>query len=639
MQKKVGRNDPCPCGSGRKYKKCCANKTLAGNSTELTIQFKEAQRAFLKGQFELANSRYKKILSIKPDYADALHYLGQSELRLGRISEGMQSIRASIALQPDEANFQSNYGLLLLEQGQLTEAEKYFCNALGIDANNVNARYNLCVLLDRTKRYPEAKRILEKLTREFPDDFEIQSLYARNLKGLEEWSHSASLYKSALKLKPDDISVNLEYCKVLEMLGRYESVSQVYEKLIKLCPDNVEVLLHRATYCEANNNLDEAEHWLSLAENKPGVDKARLFFERGKLSNRKKDFALALEWFGKIDENDLDEQFKVIYFFELGKTYDKVGMFKDAFAAFRKGNKLKQQIKNSKYNIDGSEKRRVQINSVLTRDNLAAWSVLSPHASNNGPEPIFIVGFTRSGSTLLEQIIASHPNIEAGGEYNFIIDIEDEISDIFGTGKQYPEAMLDLHDKQNKDKLVQLKKLYLNKLKAFKQTPGTQYWVTDKRLLNSLELGLIYLLFPESPILHVVRHPLDVCLSSYFTNFSAHAYTDDLLTTAHKFVQVINQINHTRTQIELRYQIVRYEDLVKKPEENIKTILDFIGEPWDDACMNFYSNKRVARTASYAQVNQPLYTSSIHRYKNYQKQIEEIIPILESVMDPLGYKV
>lgn len=610
---------------------------LADNSTELAIQFKEAQRAFLKGQFDLANTRYKKILSIKPDYADALHYLGQSELRLGKISEGMQNIRTSIELQPDEANFQSNYGLLLLEQGQLTEAEQYFRNALGIDANNVNARYNLCVLLDKTKRYPEAKRILQKLSKAFPDDFEIQSLYARDLKGLEEWSNSARIYKFALKLKPGDISVNFEYCKVLEMLGRHESVAGIYETLIGLHPDNSEVLLHRARYCEENNNLDEAEHWLSLAVNKPGVDKAKFFLEKGKLASRKKDFVLALEWLDKIDKNDLADQLKVIYFFELGKTYDKAGMFEDAFAAFRKANELKQQIKNSNYNIEGSNKRRTQINSVLTRDNLAAWSAFSPPASNDGPEPIFIVGFTRSGSTLLEQIIASHPNIEAGGEYNFIIDIEDEISDVFGAGKQYPEVMLDLHDRQNKDKLAQLKKLYLSKLEAFKQTPGTQYWVTDKRLLNSLELGLIYLLFPESPILHVVRHPLDVCLSSYFTNFNAHAYTDDLLTTAHKFVQVINQINHTRTQAGLKYQIVRYEDLVKKPEENIKIILDFIGEPWDEACMNFYNNKRVAKTASYAQVNQPLYTSSIHRYKNYQKQIEEIIPILEPVMDLLGY--
>ena len=636
MKKNIGRNDLCPCNSGKKYKKCCINKTPATNPSNFSDKFIAAQDAHSKGLYELASHQYKEILSINTNHAHSLHYLGLCEVQIGKFSDGMKMIQRSIELQPNDSTYLSNYGVLLLEQDELTEAEICFLRAIKIEPDNILAKCNLSFVLIRQKRFLTAKTILEQLRDAHPNDPMILSLYASVLAGLEQWADSATTYESALKLNPDDIKTNIDYCNVLKMINKDETISHVYNKLMRLYPDNSEILLEHANYCESTNQLDQAEHYLSLADNIKDINEAVLFYEKGKLCRRRKELEHALMWLKKVDTNKLNQQQKTSYFFELGRSYDKLGMFNEAFSAFKEANKLKLQIDDLQDSTEINDNVTEKRNIVFTKSNLESWSTSSPNRTNLGPEPIFIIGFPRSGSTLIEQIIASHKNIAAGGEYTFIRDIQESVADIFVTTKKYPEVMLDFN---NEKSLLKLKNKYIKKITEFNPELNGKYWVTDKRLLNSLEIEFLHLLFPKSPILHAVRHPLDVCLSSYFSNFDTHAYTNDLEKSAHKFVQVINHIKHVKEQANLNYKIIRYEDLVNRPEDNVKSLLEFIDEPWDKNCMNFYKNKRIARTASYAQVSQPLYTSSLNRYKNYQEQIKRIIPILEPTIYELGYEI
>jgi hypothetical protein len=169
--------------------------------------------------------------------------------------------------------------------------------------------------------------------------------------------------------------------------------------------------------------------------------------------------------------------------------------------------------------------------------------------------------------------------------------------------------------------------------------PGAR-WFTDKLPLNETDLGLIGLLFPESPILHVTRHPLDVVLSVY-SNLLTHGYfcAYALESAALHYVRIMDLVDHYCSQMTLRYQRVRYEGIVEDQEASIRSVLDFIGEPFDPACLAFHENRRYARTASYAQVTEKLYDRSRYRYRHYLKELAPVIPLLQPVIDRLGYVV
>jgi len=169
--------------------------------------------------------------------------------------------------------------------------------------------------------------------------------------------------------------------------------------------------------------------------------------------------------------------------------------------------------------------------------------------------------------------------------------------------------------------------------------PGKR-WFTDKMPLNETHLGLIGLLFPKSPILHLVRHPLDVVLS-VFSNGLTHGFhcASALESAATHYALIADLIAHYRSAMPLHYHAVRYEDLVTEQEREVRAMLDFIGEPFDPAVLAFHENARHARTASYAQVTEKLYTRSRFRYRNYLKHLEPVIPILMPAIERLGYTV
>jgi len=170
--------------------------------------------------------------------------------------------------------------------------------------------------------------------------------------------------------------------------------------------------------------------------------------------------------------------------------------------------------------------------------------------------------------------------------------------------------------------------------------PEGAAWFTDKMPLNETHLGLIHLLFPESPLVHVVRHPLDVVLSVY-SNLLTHGFycAYALESAARHYARVMELVDHEVNEMSLRYLRVRYEDVVDDQEASIRRVLEFIGEDFDPACLAFHENRRYARTASYAQVTEKLYDRSRYRYRNYLPQLQPVIPILQPVIEWLGYKI
>jgi hypothetical protein len=182
-----------------------------------------------------------------------------------------------------------------------------------------------------------------------------------------------------------------------------------------------------------------------------------------------------------------------------------------------------------------------------------------------------------------------------------------------------------------------MREYYLSSVASLGVTDSNTRWVTDKMPHNALHVGLISLLFPEAPIIHISRHPFNSCLSAYFSNFkSGHRYTSSLESTALHYRHVMGMLEHYR-EVGVRFLEIHYEDLVTDQENTTRRILEYIGMPWDDACLQHHKSDRVVKTASYEQVTQKIYTSSLYRYRNYHEAVQPLIPILESTIEHIGY--
>ena len=236
-------------------------------------------------------------------------------------------------------------------------------------------------------------------------------------------------------------------------------------------------------------------------------------------------------------------------------------------------------------------------------------------------QPIFIVGFPRSGTTMVEQTLTAHPKIAAGDELPIISEITQLIPRMLNSPLAYPEALADLWLGDQLEGLDNLRDYYLQRARQLGATPKGAAWFTDKMPLNETHSGLIGLIFPKAPIIHLIRHPLDVVLS-VFSNQLTHGFYCAYDLDEHRAPL---RADHgpgralPRARCTLSYLAIRYEDIVEDQEANVQRMLAFIGAPFDRRCLAFHENRRYARTASYAQVTEKLYDRSRYRYRAYLK--------------------
>jgi Sulfotransferase family len=255
-------------------------------------------------------------------------------------------------------------------------------------------------------------------------------------------------------------------------------------------------------------------------------------------------------------------------------------------------------------------------------------------------QPIFIVGFPRSGTTMVEQTLTAHPQISAGDELPIVGELTGLIPRMLNSPLTYPEAFAELWLGDQIEGLENLRDYYLQRARQLGAIRKGAHWFTDKMPLNDTHLGLIGLIFLQAPVIHLVRHPLDVVLS-VFSNHLTHGFycAYDLTSIARHYVLVMGLVEHYRREMPLRYLGVRYEDVIEGQEEKVREMLALVGAPYDRRCLAFHENRRYARTASYAQVTEKLYDRSRYRYRAYLKQLEPVIPVLEPIIRRLGYTI
>jgi len=593
-----------------------------------------------QGDIDRAQSRLEQVSHDHPDYAGAYVNLGYLYEKRDDRETANRYYEKALLLDPENSTVLCNLAYLLLEQGEQKDAVAHFIRALKSDPNSAKALAGLGRAMLRQDDLDEATEYIEKALQLSPWD--VHAHIARAQLDVDTGDNDAArkAWQHVIELQPEICEGYVGLARLLAETGNLEAARNELRRAESTGANTLRLYHAWVDIEERNNNLEAAEQ---AAEQAVAINPAYpgLAIIQAKLARRRNDYQGALTLLEQVNpEHFLSREVKASYLFELGNNHDKLGNYREAFSAFDKANQEKNTYIGKVYDAETDAARFHRWRDFFTPEHWEQLRSIPVPAGDDRPCPVFIVGFPRSGTSLLEQILGSHPQIAPAGELPYIRALANERGDeITGSELPYPQTLLDPDAPLDSGKLLQLRDFYLDSVQALDIADADTRWITDKLPHNAIHLGLISLLFPEAPIIHISRHPLNSCLSAYFSNFnSAHRYTSSLESTARHYRLVMEMLEHYRTTTPgIRFLEIHYEDLVEDQETVVRQVLDFIGAPWDSACLQHHESKRVVKTASYEQVTQKVYRTSLHRYRNYRDAVQPIIGILEPVLERFGY--
>ncbi len=360
-------------------------------------------------------------------------------------------------------------------------------------------------------------------------------------------------------------------------------------------------------------NLSE-EHYLTALKLKP--DYAEAYFNYSATRKFKADEPILAELERQSARTDLSDQDRCFLGFAAGKIFNDVKEYDKAFYFYQMGNRCK----GAAFDIDCFRKEIDRIISVFTAERIGELAVLG-HQSR---VPVFIVGMPRTGTTLVEQILSSHPEIHGAGELPDISSISGTMPQHATPKTNYPECITCLPQKV----FAGFADAYLRRLRSFNQSAAR---IIDKMPGNFLHLGLLAIMFPQAKVIHCRRHPLDTCLSCYFQRFRrGHEYSFDLSHQGLYFREYERLMQHWLEVLPTTPFDLHYSDLVNQQEDVSRELVEWTGMPWDDSCLSFHDNSRPVTTASNWQVRRPMNKSGLDRWKNYDQYLA---PLREALAD------
>ena len=603
----------CACGSGLRSCRCCNLDPTwlasAEASEQIGLLVNNATAALASGDAATAEKLCLNVLEAAPRLPGALWMLYQIRHRAGQAQAATALLQRLVALAPNDVDATQELAALLFERGDLAAAEQHARNAVRLAPTHPRSHNLMGMILTEAQR-PQIgefhyRRVLE--ISGVRDPIVLANL-AWNLKGQGRLAEARRLYRESVEAAPNIFETLFGWAQMEEADRNFAAARSQLDRAAKIRPDDPGLRVARAKLFAREGKQDAA-----LAELEPvpnGAENAAFAHLRS-------------------DPNALLEK---------GRILDLLERYDEAFTCFDEAKRRAREVTGKSYLDRQAREVAERLRQFFVSDRLRLMP-LTP-VREGCAQPIFILGFPRSGTTLAEQTLAGHPKISAGDELPFINEFTDAIPRLLGSPLSYPEALSELWMGDNRRGLETLRDAYFQKVEIRGMVKPGSAWFTDKMPLNEMHLGLIALIFPSSPLIHILRHPLDVVLS-VFSYHLTHGYfcANALETVARHYVLVMELVQHYRTEIALRYLPVRYEDMVEDMTSSVRRMLDFIGESFDERCVNFQENRRLPNTPSYAQVTEPLYHRSRFRYRHYLRHLEPVIPILQPVMDRFGYSL
>ncbi|MES2025223.1 MAG: sulfotransferase [Pseudomonadota bacterium] len=564
------------------------------------------------GKLDASLECLQRVLNLKPDEATAHNNLANTYRRLNRLERAEEHYKKALELKPNYAEAHSNMAFLLNSQGQFDLAAAAARHAIEINPQLIDAYLNLAEVETTRLRHAEAFLWLDALIAFAPQHVAALTARALLLKKMERNEDALICARQALVVAPDNANAHNTLGLVLQALGLHDEALAAFDQAAML-PGSVaeEVLVSRASlFMESGRVEDAIAAFDQTLLTFPGS--IRVMTSRNDTKTyQSNDPDIATMEASLMQADSLPLMDRMAVHFSLGKAYLDTRNADRAFHHLDAGNRLKRSTFT--YDASVTQQWMEHIATTLDADFLAQHT----GASAASELPVFIIGMPRSGTTLVEQILASHPHIHGAGELSALRLAIEKVG-------AFPESITNL----SSDAWAQIGHDYLAHI-----TPlaNGKKRLVDKMPSNFFYAGLIPLILPGARIIHCRRDPVDTCLSCYSKHFVGEqlfSYDQTELGQFHLAYQAL--MDHWRQVLPVdRFIEVDYEAVVDDLEGEAKRLIDFVGMPWDDACLDFHKTRRVVRTASVNQVRQPIYKTSKGRWKRNAAHLGPLLAALK----------
>lgn len=561
--------------------------------------------------YDRAEECHRRALAINPNISCSLNNMGSIYKAYGKIQQAIVFYQAAIVASPHFTEPLNNLGTVFLEQQEFKQAWNYFNRARILAPTSADTHCNLGLALLGLNQRRDAFLYFKQALQYKPDYAEsyygIAKIYLleHNLSAAENAIHKA------ISLKPQRVECYQLLADIDHEQGKHEQALQHLDHALSLEPTHGSLHLSKGSILMELGELSRAEKQFLKAAEYPSIDTQLLaqysLVQLHKIQPEHSSLQALLSMAHHLQ--DISSSKQAYLYFALGKCYDDMGEWSKAFIYFTQGCHLKRKRINydSKEQVEFTQKL-MQSFTQETIDYLRAFA-------NPSALPLFIVGMPRSGSTLIEQILASHPDVYGAGELTYLNDL---------IQPYYPDRMLQLSEDR-------LRAIADNYLSALQNKSPDALRITDKMPHNFIAIGLIHALLPHAKIIHIKRNPLDTCLSCYTKLFSeGHLYSYDLTELGHYYLCYERIMAHWRSILPAdAYLEIQYEDMIQDLETETKRLLDYCELPWDPACLDFYHSQRQVRTASFMQVRKPLYSSSVNKWRHFEHELAPLMNMLQ----------
>jgi tetratricopeptide (TPR) repeat protein len=480
--------------------------------------------------------------------------------------------------------------------------------------------YDAAVRHSHAGRFAESIALFERALKFKPLHAEAHNNLGSALAMLGRIDDAMAHYERALALKPNSAGIYNNLAIMRMRQERLQDAKALYERALAIDPDHAEARNNLGNILKEGGQFDDAmTHFNRAIAVRPNYAEAHYNRAEIRTFRRGDEYLDALEALAQGKELPID---KALYIhFALAKALDDSGDYERAFEHLRKGNALKRRRLN--YNAAR------ELQTIRRIAELSDRHLFDRLRGKGDPSvvPIFVLGMPRSGSTLIEQILASHPRIQAAGELRSFESAAAAMSGGNGRAIPWPEYLPDLDEAA----LRRIGESYIASLPA---AAKGRVRIIDKMPGNFSRIGLIRLVFPNARIIHTTRHPVDTCMSCFSKLFDfGHSYCYDLAELGRYYRAYRELMNHWRSVLPPDAILdVAYENIVYDLEDQARRLIEYCGLPWDERCINFHETARSVRTASAVQVRKPLFRTSVQRWRRYATGLAPLLNELGDIV-------
>lgn len=563
------------------------------------------------GELDKAIELYREATDLKPEFYQAHNNLAIALLDKDDYKAAVVAARYAVAFKKDFAEGYSNLGKALSGLGEYNQAHMVAQRAVHLNPDSADSYLDLADVLLRADRLDDGDAALQEALKRDPSSARCYMKISEVKDLTNDVEGAVEAIDKALELSPDMPVLMIKKARILSTSGHVPESLAILDKVIKSTPSLLAAKQLKAEVLISINENDEArkivEGIIAADDRMPGP-----YFTLNNIKKFESEddeyFRVMREIAKEAEEGGLDDQ--VVINFALSGAYEDIGKYEEAFNHLKKANDAKRKL--IPYDPSRFSSRYEGIRNKFSSELLSKYE----GKGDDSEVPVFIVGMPRSGTTLTEQIIASHPDVFGAGELPYM-----------ARAKQAVPSFEDMDVRE-------IGRKYIERVKKLDPT-GKAIRITDKMPANYMNIGLIASVLPNAKIIHCRRNPIDTCLSCYKQNFSRGQYWSyNLEEMAAEYNRYLDLMNHWREVLPGRFLEINYEDTVADHEAQARKLIEYVGLEWDDACLEPHKHRRVVLTASKAQVTKPVYKTSVEKWKRYEDQLQPLVQGIDQGLMP-----